>query len=321
MYFIDLIQHNAVAFYGVVGFIALMVGSFLNVVIHRLPIMMEREWRAGLAELDAEALNDERHLSVSTLNTATAAGPTATETSAAGGIQPTTNVEEAFNLAVPRSRCPSCDTEIKFWQNIPLLSYLFLGGKCGNCKSKISIRYPLVELFTMLLSLAVAWHFGPTPQAILGIIVTWFLVAMSMIDFDTQLLPDSLTLPLMWIGLLAALLPIFVDIHSAVIGAASGYMILWTIYQLFKIITGKEGMGYGDFKLLAALGALLGWQALPSIILLSSLVGAIVGLSLIAITGRDKNIPIPFGPYLAAAGWIAMMWGESLTILYYGTLA
>ena len=266
MTFIDLIQYNAVAFYGVVGFIALMVGSFLNVVIYRLPIMMEREWRAGLAELDAEALDDEQHLSVPTLSTATAVGPTTSE--APGDVQPTVSSEEAFNLAVPRSRCPSCDTEIKSWQNIPVISYLFLGGKCGNCKSKISIRYPLVELTTMLLSLAVAWHFGPTPQAILGIIVTWFLVAMSMIDFDTQLLPDSLTLPLMWIGLLAALLPVFTDLRSAVIGAACGYMILWTIYHLFKIITGKEGMGFGDFKLLAALGALLGWQSLPSIICL-----------------------------------------------------
>jgi len=321
MTFIDFIQHNAVAFYGVVGLIALMVGSFLNVVIHRLPIMMEREWRAGLAELDNEILADDPHFSVSSLNTATAAGPATTETSTSGSSLPANGTEETFNLAVPRSRCPTCGTEIKSWQNIPLISYLFLGGKCGKCRSNISIRYPLVELVTMLLSLIVAWHFGPTPQAILGIIVTWFLVAMSMIDFDTQLLPDSLTLPLMWIGLIAALLPIFTDLRSAVIGAACGYMILWTIYQLFKIITGKEGMGFGDFKLLAALGALLGWQALPSIILLSSLVGAIVGLSLIAITGRDKNIPIPFGPYLAAAGWIAMLWGESLTNWYYGVLA
>ena len=323
MTFIDFLQYNAVAFYGVVGFIALMVGSFLNVVIHRLPIMMEREWRAGLAELDAETITDQQDVSVSSLSTATAAGPTTSiiDTSISGELSSTGDTEEAFNLAVPRSRCPTCGTEIKTWQNIPLISYLFLGGKCGNCKSSISIRYPLVEFFTMLLSLIVAWHFGPTPQAILGILVTWFLVAMSMIDFDTQLLPDSLTLPLMWIGLLAALFPIFIDLRSAVIGAACGYMILWTIYQLFKLITGKEGMGYGDFKLLAALGALLGWQALPSIILLSSLVGAVVGLSLIAITGRDKNIPIPFGPYLAAAGWIAMLWGDTLTNWYYGILS
>ena len=323
MTIIDMMQHNAVVFYGVVGFIALMVGSFLNVVIHRLPIMMEREWKAGLAELDAESLTHEQELPASALSTATAGGPATSGDGnlTSGGSSTTETVEEPFNLAVPRSRCPTCNSEIKTWQNVPLISYLILGGKCSNCKTKISMRYPLVEFFTMMLSLIVAWHFGPTPQAILGIVVTWFLVAMSLIDFDTQLLPDSLTLPLMWIGLLAALLPVFADLHSAVIGAAAGYMILWTIYQLFKILTGKEGMGYGDFKLLAALGALFGWQALPSIILLSSLVGAVVGLSLIAITGRDKDIPIPFGPYLAAAGWIAMLWGQSLTNWYYGILA
>ena len=172
----------------------------------------------------------------------------------------------------------------------------------------------------MLLSLIVAWQLGPGPQALLGIVVTWFLVAMSMIDIDHQLLPDSMTLPLMWIGLIASLFPIFADVRSAVIGAALGYMVLWSIYQLFKLVTGKEGMGFGDFKLLAALGALLGWQALPVIILLSSLVGAIVGISLIVITRRDKNIPIPFGPYLAAAGWLAMLWGDSMTNWYYSVL-
>ena len=323
MTLIDLMQHNAVVFYGVVGFIALMVGSFLNVVIHRLPIMMEREWKAGLAELDAEAIIFEQEQSATAFNTAAAGGITTTdnENLTVGGSSTTDATAETFNLAVPRSRCPTCDSEISSWQNVPIASYLILGGKCGNCKTKISLRYPLVEFFTMLLSLIVAWHFGPTPAAVLGIIVTWFLISMSMIDFDTQLLPDSLTLPLMWIGLLAALLPVFTDLRSAVIGAAAGYMTLWTIYQLFKIITGKEGMGYGDFKLLAALGALLGWQTLPAIILLSSLVGAVVGLSLIALTGRDKDIPIPFGPYLAAAGWIAMLWGESLTNWYYGILA
>jgi leader peptidase (prepilin peptidase)/N-methyltransferase len=172
----------------------------------------------------------------------------------------------------------------------------------------------------MLLSLIVAWQLGPTPQAALGIVVTWFFVAMTMIDVDHQLLPDSLTLPLMWIGLLAALVPVFTDLQSAVIGAAAGYMVLWLVYQLFRIVTGKEGMGYGDFKLLAAIGALLGWQALPVVILLSSLVGAVVGLAIIALTGRDRNIPIPFGPYLAAAGWIAMLWGDALSSWYYGLL-
>lgn len=228
---------------------------------------------------------------------------------------------EPFNLAVPQSRCPECGHAIKAWQNIPVISYLILQGKCSKCKSGISLRYPAVELFTMMMSLIVAWQFGATPQAFLGIVVTWVLVGMSMIDFDHQLLPDSMTLPLMWIGLLAALIPVFTDLQSAVIGAAAGYMILWTIYQAFKLATGKEGMGFGDFKLLAALGALLGWQALPVIILLSSLVGAIVGLTIIMITGRDRNIPIPFGPYLAAAGWLSMLWGDNLSSWHYSTLS
>ena len=201
------------------------------------------------------------------------------------------------------------------------MSWLALRGRCANCAAPISVRYPLVEAVTMLLSLVVAWHFGPTPEAVLGIVVTWFLVAMTMIDVDHQLLPDSLTLPLMWIGLLASLLPVFADVRAAVVGAALGYLILWSIYWLFKLVTGKEGMGYGDFKLLAALGALLGWQALPMVILLSSLVGAVVGVAIIAATKRSKEIPIPFGPYLAAAGWIAMLWGEALSGWYLSLLA
>ncbi|MCL4152351.1 UNVERIFIED_CONTAM: hypothetical protein GTU68_045146 [Idotea baltica] len=228
---------------------------------------------------------------------------------------------ETFNLSVPRSRCPKCNNLITWWQNIPVLSWLALRGKCHNCKNPISVRYPTVELVTMILSLIVAWQFGPTLQCVLGILVTWFLVSMTMIDYDHQLLPDNLTLPLMWIGLVASLLPIFADVQSAVIGAACGYLALWLVFHLFKLITGKEGMGYGDFKLLAALGALLGFQQLPVIILLSSLVGAVVGLGLIAIVGRDKNIPIPFGPYLAAAGWIAMLWGEKIANAYLGTFA
>jgi len=223
--------------------------------------MMERAWREGLEELQE---------------------------------QPSESSDpDVFNLAVPRSRCPSCDQAISAWQNIPIVSYLLLGGKCKNCRTFISIRYPLVELVTMILSLIVAWQFGPSPQAVLGIITTWFLVSMTMIDFDHQLLPDSLTLPLMWIGLLAALAPVFADLRSAVIGAAAGYLVLW----------------------------LLGWQSLPVIILLSSLVGAVVGITIIVITGRDKNIPIPFGPYLAAAGWIAMLWGNSMSSWYYGFFA
>ncbi|NND89354.1 MAG: prepilin peptidase [Granulosicoccus sp.] len=301
MSIVDLFQHNAAAFYGVVAFVSLVVGSFLNVVIHRLPIMMERAWREGLEELEPVP----------------ATGTMATDTPARN---PAAEATETFNLAVPRSRCPSCEKEISVWQNIPILSYLLLGGKCANCRTRISARYPIVEFVTMLLSLIVAWQLGPTPQAVLGIVVTWFFVSMSMIDVDHQLLPDAMTLPLMWIGLLAALVPVFADLRSAVIGAAAGYLVLWLVYQLFRIATGKEGMGYGDFKLLAAIGALLGWQALPVVILLSSLVGAIVGIAIIAVTGRDRNIPIPFGPYLAAAGWIAMLWGEALSAWYYGLL-
>ena len=298
MTLLDLFRQNPVIFYGVVAFVSLMIGSFLNVVIHRLPIMMERAWREGLEEISEGVLSTE---------------PT--------GPAPVVEKPETFNLAVPRSRCPSCGKEISALQNIPIISYLMLGGKCANCKTPISKRYPVVEFVTMALSLVVAWQLGPTPQAALGIIVTWFFVAMTMIDFDHQLLPDSLTLPLMWIGLLTALIPVFTDLQSAVIGAAAGYMVLWLVYQLFRIVTGKEGMGYGDFKLLAAIGALLGWQALPVVILLSSVVGAVVGVVIIAITGRDKNIPIPFGPYLAAAGWIAMLWGDALGNWYYGFLA
>ena len=299
MSLIDLLQTNAVVFYGVVAFISLMVGSFLNVVIHRVPLMMERGWRDGVVEYLTDQQSDKDKDKALALEFRTELPP------------------EPFNIAVPRSRCPQCGDEITAWQNIPVISYLLLRGKCSGCKTSISLRYPIIEFVTMALSLVVAWKLGPTPAAILGIVVTWFLVAMSMIDFDHQLLPDSMTLPLMWIGLLAALVPVFADIRSAVLGAALGYMVLWSIYQLFKLITGKEGMGFGDFKLLAALGALLGWQALPVIILLSSLVGAIVGLTIIAITRRDKNIPIPFGPYLAAAGWLAMLWGDDLSNWYY----
>jgi leader peptidase (prepilin peptidase)/N-methyltransferase len=319
MSILDALTQNATFFYGVVAIVSLLVGSFLNVVIYRLPIMMERAWREGIEELDQDSVSDaiDSTIIVSTsfesLNNAPEPAVTNTES-----IDALSNEPEVFNLAVPRSRCPSCSHEITALQNIPVISYIVLGGKCGNCKSPISRRYPIVELVTMILSLIVAWQFGPTPQAALGIVATWFLVSMTLIDFDHQLLPDTLTLPLMWIGLLAALLPVFADLREAVIGAAAGYLVLWSIYQLFKLVTGKEGMGFGDFKLLAAIGAILGWQALPVVILLSSLVGAFVGIGVIAVTGRDKNIPIPFGPFLAAAGWIAMLWGETLSSWYYG---
>lgn len=331
MTFLDLLQQSPTTFYGIVALVSLLVGSFLNVVIHRLPIMMERAWREGMEEFAAaDALAGAGENPKASADTGADAGADASTNSNAGadatekaGLSeptPTADKSEVFNLAVPRSRCPSCNKEIKSWQNIPVISYLMLAGTCPNCKTAISKRYPIVELVTMILSLIVAWQFGPGIEACLGIVVTWFFVAMTMIDVDHQLLPDTLTLPLMWIGLLVALIPVFTDLQSAVIGAAAGYMVLWLVYQLFKLITGKEGMGYGDFKLLAAIGALLGWQALPVVILLSSLVGAVVGVAIIAVTGRDKNIPIPFGPYLAAAGWIAMLWGNDLSSWYYGFL-
>jgi leader peptidase (prepilin peptidase)/N-methyltransferase len=320
MSILDAFTHNTTFFYGVVAVVSLLVGSFLNVVIHRLPIMMERAWREGLEEFDREAAAAAAKNETDPNSDAIEARVDSTDGQL---IEPdATNLSasqpEEFNLSVPRSRCPSCNHQISALQNIPFISYLVLRGKCANCKSPISLRYPIVEFVTMMLSLIVAWQFGPTPQALLGIVATWFLVSMTLIDFDHQLLPDSLTLPLMWIGLLAALLPVFADLREAVLGAAAGYLILWSVYQLFKIATGKEGMGYGDFKLLAAIGAILGWQALPVVILLSSLVGAFVGIGIIAITGRDKNIPIPFGPFLAAAGWLAMLWGDSLSNWYYG---
>lgn len=307
---LQLFQDNLALWFIVVALISLMVGSFLNVVVHRLPIMMERAWREGIEELDREAAEQADALTINGDGTA----------SLNHGPEADAESEQTFNLAVPRSRCPHCGHGITALENIPLVSWLMLRGKCSGCASPISARYPIVEFTTMLLTLLVAWQFGPTPQALLGIVATWYLIAMSLIDYDTTLLPDSLTLPLMWIGLTAALVPVFADLRSAVIGAALGYGILWSVYWIFKLITGKEGMGYGDFKLLAAIGALLGWQVLPMVILLSSLVGAVVGLSLIAITRRDKSVPIPFGPYLAAAGFIAMLWGESLTDWYYGII-
>lgn len=319
MSLIDVIQNNAVVFYGVVAFLGLFVGSFLNVVIYRLPIMMRNEWREAAEEFAVEEAAEKVAASQSLV---TDAEHTAVSSASQAGLDTQSETQHGtFNLSVPRSRCPKCNNLITWWQNIPVLSYLFLRGKCHKCKTPISMRYPAIELVTMVLSLVVAWHFGATLQCVLGIITTWFLVAMTMIDFDTYLLPDVLTLPLMWIGLIASLLPVFTDVRSAVIGAAAGYAVLWCVYQLFKILTGKEGMGFGDFKLLAALGALLGWQQLPMIILLSSLLGAIVGISIIAITSRDKNIPIPFGPYLAGAGWIAMLWGEKMTNAYLGMFA
>ena len=270
------------------GLLGLCVGSFLNVVIHRLPKMMEQEWHAQCAELRGEMAS---------------------------------TVAEQLSLAKPRSRCPACGHQITAIENIPLISYLFiLKGKCSGCHTRISPRYPITEAVTGLLSAYVAWHFGPTLQAAGGLVLVWALIALAAIDLDTQLLPDSITLPLLWLGLALNLWGAYVELPSAVVGAMLGYLALWSIFWLFKLVTGKEGMGYGDFKLLAALGAWLGWQMLPAIILLSSVVGAMVGITLIVATRHGRNVPIPFGPYLAASGGITLFWGESITRSYLGLL-
>jgi len=282
---VTLFQQMPWLFIGLVAVFSLVIGSFLNVLIYRLPIMMEREWQT---EFQAYFK------------------PTQASDSPA-----------AFNLAVPRSACPHCHNPIAAYDNIPVVSWLFLKGHCRHCHTAISLRYPAVELLTAILSAVIAWQQGPTLTAALLIFLSWGLIALSFIDIDKMLLPDQLTLPLLWLVLLFSLTEAaLVTPAQAIIGAAAGYLSLWSVYWAFKLLTGKEGMGYGDFKLLAIFGALLGWQQLPLIILLSSLVGAIIGASMLAIQGKDKATPIPFGPYIAAAGWIAMLWGEQLTGAY-----
>lgn len=271
--------------------LGLLVGSFLNVVIYRLPKMMERDWQQQCREF---LTND---------------GDIAS-------LRANDSKQEPFNLMVPVSRCPHCGHRIKPWENIPVVSYLFLRGKCSNCKAKISIRYPIIELVTGALSVAVIYYVGVNWSGLAALVFTWSLIALTMIDVDTFLLPDDITLPLLWLGLIVNSFNAFTDLPSALWGAIAGYLALWSVYKLFKLVTGKEGMGYGDFKLLAALGAWMGWQMLPQIILLSSLVGAVIGISMIVIRGRDKNIPIPFGPYLAIAGWIAFVWGDTINQSY-----
>jgi len=291
-------------FAGSVFVLGLVVGSFLNVVIYRLPIMLEREWRAQAAELMPAA---------SAAAIAAAAAP-----SAAAPIPAAPGPPNHFTLIAPRSACPACHAPIKAWQNIPVISWLILGGRCAACKAKISVRYPLVELATGFLSAWVAWHFGLSAATACALVVTWALIALTGIDVDHQLLPDSITIPLLWAGLLAAVLigpragaPLPVSPRGAIIGAAAGYSSLWLVYHAFRLITGKEGMGYGDFKLLAALGAWLGWKVLPPVILLSAATGAVIGILMIVLRGRDRAAPMPFGPYLAAAGWLAMMYGDA----------
>lgn len=283
---LQMVLENQTLFIVYCALFGLLVGSFLNVVIYRLPVMLEREWKRE----SAEALGQS--------NTGNAD-------------------DEAFNLVTPRSRCSKCESPIHAWQNIPVVSFLLLGGKCSNCKTAISWRYPFVELITAVLTAIVAWHFFPSSYAALAAIgLTWALIALTGIDYDTYLLPDNITLPLVWLGLIVNYFGLITSFESAFWGAVAGYMSLWSIFWLFKLVTGKEGMGYGDFKLLAALGAWLGWEMLPVIIILSSLVGAVVGIALMVFANHEKTKPIPFGPYLAAAGWIAMIWGTELNNMY-----
>ena len=274
--------HQPVYFTAACLLLGLAVGSFLNVVIHRLPQMLEREWLAQCAELSGQAPSQ----------------------------------QEPLSLARPRSRCPKCGHMISALENIPIASWLVLRGRCRACRATISPRYPLVEAATGLLSAYVGWHFGYTLAAAGALLFAWAMIALSFIDIDTQLLPDDITLPLLWAGLTFNLGGNFTDLRSAVIGAIAGYLALWAIYWGFKLATGKEGMGYGDFKLLAAIGAWLGWQMLPLTILLSSFVGAVIGIALIIATRRGREVPIPFGPYLAAAGVLALFWGQPLTRAY-----
>ncbi len=283
---LELLADQPLLFTALATLVGAMVGSFLNVVIHRLPIMMERQWREQCRELEE------------------------------AGEAETAEPEEPFNLAVPPSSCPHCGYRIRPWQNIPILGYLLLRGRCAGCGKAISPRYPLIEAATAALTGFVAWHFGFGIEALAAMALTWALIALTMIDFDHQLLPDAITLPFLWLGLGLSLLPLFATPEEAIVGAMAGYLALWSVYWLFKLLTGKEGMGYGDFKLLAMFGAWLGWQALPVIIIMSSLVGAVIGIALILFRGRDRNVPIPFGPYLAIAGWITLIWGDEITTAY-----
>ena len=297
---IELLAASPAAFIGTCLVLGLAVGSFLNVVIYRLPVMLDRQWRAQCAELAGH----------DTHATTVAAGP-----------------HERFSLVVPRSACPACKAPITALQNIPLISWVFLRGRCARCGARISVRYPLVELLTGLLSAWVAARFGFGFPAFAALILTWFLIALTFIDLDHQLLPDSLTLPLLWLGLAASLwgpqggAPVPVDVRSSLIGALAGYLSLWSVYHLFRLVTGKEGMGYGDFKLFAALGAWLGWQMLLPVILIAAVVGAVVGIALLAIRRQSRATPIAFGPFLAAAGWLVLMFGHELVGRYLGLFA
>jgi leader peptidase (prepilin peptidase)/N-methyltransferase len=284
---LQLLQESPALFVSLCGLLGLMVGSFLNVVIYRLPKIMEREWREQCAEFSGQKSKP---------------------------LPP-------YNLRMPRSACPHCGHQISALENIPIISYLLLRGQCKQCHAPISLRYPLVEASSGLLCAFAAWHFGFSATTLGALLFIWSMLALTFIDFDTQLLPDSITLPLLWLGLLFNLYGTYTSLNLAVAGAMVGYLSLWSVYWLFKLITGKEGMGFGDFKLLAAIGAWLGWQLLPLVIILSSVVGAVVGITLIAVARHGRNIPIPFGPYLAGGGLIALFWGPQLTHSYLQLLA
>lgn len=288
MQLLILLQEYPVAYYALVIVLGLLVGSFLNVVIYRLPEMMLRAWRQEcrhLLEIDDPA------------------------------EEPATGV---FNLSTPGSRCPVCEHRITALENIPLISYLALRGKCSACKSTIAIRYPVIEFISALAAFMVAFHFGVSLQAVGAMLISWALIALAAIDLDHKLLPDDITMPFLWLGILVNLFGLYTDVHSSIVGAVAGYLSLWSVYMLFKLVTGKEGMGHGDFKLLAMLGAWMGWQMLPLIILLSSFVGAAVGICLILFHSHGRSVPIPFGPYLATAGWIALLYGDIIMQAYYG---
>jgi len=280
-----LLQQSPTLFITTLLVLGLLVGSFLNVVIYRLPVMMQREWELEAAEI----------------------------------LEQEPKVQPPFSLTTPASHCPKCKAPVKPWQNIPIVSWLLLGGKCALCKTPISKRYPTIELVSGLMTAAVAWIFGWSDITLVLIPFMWVTLALTMIDFDTQLLPDTLVMPLLWLGILINISGTIVPLREAVVGAMAGYLSLWSVYWAFKLITGKEGMGYGDFKLLAAFGAWFGWQPLPLIILLSAAVGAVVGIALMVILGRDKNIPIPFGPYLCGAAWVYVFFGPNIMTWYLGS--
>ena len=305
---IELLASSPAVFIGTCLVFGLLIGSFLNVVIYRIPIMLERQWREQCLELEACAAPAETH----------EPRPTPELTAAR-------QTDAPFNLVVPRSACPACKAPITAGQNIPVLSWLFLKGRCANCGARISPRYPAIETLTGLLSAAVAWKFGFGWPVLGALVLTWFLIALTFIDVDHQLLPDNLTLPLLWTGLLLSLwapsgggTPIPMDPRDSIIGAIAGYLSLWSVYHLFRLLTGKEGMGYGDFKLFAALGAWLGWKMLLPIILIAAAVGAVVGITMLALRGQHRSTPIAFGPFLAAAGWLMLMFGQELVTGYLG---